>query len=171
MSLRRLQTDEGRYPGFRVRFRGFDRTEVVAALAKLASENEDARREIDRLGSEIDRLQASVTEQYDSERDVQRALVAASKFADEIRMRAEEEAQQIRRDAAAEGELIVQRQREQARALEEQIVALLARRREVEASIESFLKSMSDELARVSQKKTVVPADGEAADGALAEAG
>lgn len=166
MSLHGSPTDHGRYPGFRVRFRGFDRTDVVAALAKLASENEDARREIDRLGTEIERLQLAVTEQYDSERDVQRALVAASKFADEIRLRAEEEAQQIRRNAEADGESIVQLQRETARALEEQIDALLARRREVEASIGSFLKAMGDELARVSEKKTDEPADG-----ALAQTG
>jgi cell division septum initiation protein DivIVA len=160
MSPRRLQFDEVRYPGFRVRFRGFDRTEVVAAFAKLASENEDARREIDRLGSEIDRLQASVTEQYDSERDVQRALVAASKFADDIRIRAEEEAHQIRRDAAADSETIVQQLRETARELQVEIDTLLARRRDVEASIASFIKAMSDELDRVSQKHTDEPGNG-----------
>jgi cell division septum initiation protein DivIVA len=165
MSPHRLHTESGRYPGFRVRFRGFDRTEVVAAFAKLASENEDARREIERLGSEIDRLQASVTEQYGAERDVQRALVAASKFADDIRGRAEEEAHQIRRDAASDGEVLVQRLRETARELEEEIEALLARRREVEASIGSFIKAMSDELERVSRKHT------EPANGALAETG
>lgn len=159
MSFRTTHTEEGRYPGFRVRFRGFDRTDVVAAFAKLASENEDARREIERLATEIDRLQASVTEQYDGERDVHRALVAASKFADDIRARAEDEATQIRRDATAEAELIVQRLREKARGLEEQIHALLARRREVEVSIASFIKSMSDELERASQKQADEPAD------------
>jgi len=157
MSARRPYIDEGRYPGFRVRFRGFDRTEVVAAFAKLASENEDARREIDRLGSEMDRLQASVIEQYDAERDVQRALVAASKFADELRARAEEEAIQIRRDASADAELLVQRLRETARELEGEIEGLLARRRDVEASIASFIKAMSDELERVGQKRTDEP--------------
>ena len=150
---------DGHFPGFRVRFRGFDRTEVVAALAKLAAENEDARREIDRLDREIDRLQASVTEQFDSERDVQRALVAAYKFSDEIRARAEEEAHQIRRDAAADSEVIVQRLRETARELEAEIDALLARRRDVEASIASFIKAMSDELQRVTQKHTTDPLD------------
>jgi cell division septum initiation protein DivIVA len=151
--------DEERYPGFRVRFRGFDRMEVVAAFAKLASENEDARREIDRLGDEIHRLQVSVTVQYDAERDVQRALVAASKFADDIRVRAEEEAHQIRRDAAADSELIVQRLRDTARELEGEIDALLARRRDAEASIATFIKAMSEELERVNQKHPGEPAN------------
>jgi cell division initiation protein len=146
--------DRGRYPGFRVRFRGFDRTEVVAALAKLASENGEARREVDRLGSEIDRLQATIAEQLGSERHVQRALIAASKVADDIRDRAEEEAQRIVREAEGRGELAVQRLRDQARSLEGQIDALLSRRREVEASIEAFIKVISDELEHVRQNQS-----------------
>ena len=138
--------DRGRYPGFRLRFRGFDRTEVVAVLAKLSSENEEAGREIDRLGSEIDRLQAAVEDRVDSERHVQRALIAASKAADDIRERAEEDARRVVREAEERGEAVVQRLRDQARSIEGQIDALLARRREVEASIESFIKVISGEL-------------------------
>jgi cell division initiation protein len=143
--------DGARYPGFSIRFRGFDRMEVVAALAKLASENEEARREMDRLASEIDRLQATVAEQLGSERHVQRALVSASKVADDIRDRAEEEARRIVREAEDRAEGASQRLRDQARNLEGQIDALLARRREVEASIESFIKVISDELEHVRQ--------------------
>jgi cell division initiation protein len=152
--------DRGRYPGFSIRFRGFDRTEVVAALAKLASENEEARREIDRLGAEIDRLQATVADQLVSERHVQRALIAASKVADEIRGRAEEDARRITRDAEDRGEGTVQRLRDQARSIEGQIDALLARRREVEASIESFIKVISAELEHVREQESADSADG-----------
>ena len=155
--------DRGRYPGFRVRFRGFDRTEVVAALAKLSSENGEARREIDRLGSEIDRLQATVEDQLDNERHVQRALVAASKVADDIREGAQEEARRIVRDAVEREEANVQRLRDQARSLEGQIDALLTRRQDVVASIESFIKVISDELEHARQNE----AD-ESTDGALA---
>src|SRR4051812_29418723 len=130
--MNRSSHGDGRYPGFRIRFRGFDRMEVVAALAKLASENEEARREMDRLSSEIDRLQATVAEQLDSERHVQRALVSASKVADDIRDRAEDEARRIVRDAEDRAEGAAQRLRDQARGIEGQIDALLARRREVE---------------------------------------
>jgi cell division initiation protein len=150
MSLRSNGT-RGHYPGFRVRFRGFDRSEVVAALAKLASENEEARREIDRLGAEMDRLQASVAEQHGSERHVQRALVAASKLADDIRERAEEEARRILRDAEERGELAVQQLRDQAHGTKGEIEALLAHRREVESSIEAFIKVISDALDRARQ--------------------
>ena len=82
----------------------------------------------------------------ESERHVQRALVAASRAADDIRERAEEDARRIVREAEARGEAAVQRLRDQARSIEGQIDALLSRRREVEASIESFIKVISDEL-------------------------
>ena len=150
--------ERGRYPGFRVRFRGFDRSEVVAALAKLASENEDARREVDRLDAEIERLQATVAEQLGSERHVQRALVAASKIADDIRAQAEEDARRIVKEAEERGELSVKSLRDQCRHLEAQIDTLLARRREVEAAIESFIKVISDELEHARQKDTEHPA-------------
>lgn len=145
--------DRSRYPGFHVRFRGFDRSEVVAALAKLASENEEARREVDRLGTEIDRLQATVADQLGSERHVQRALISASKVADDIRERAEDEARRIVREAEERGQLSVQRLKDQASNLEAQIEALLTRRQEVEASIENFIKVISDELEHARQSQ------------------
>jgi cell division septum initiation protein DivIVA len=163
---RRIEAGKGRQPTFRIRFRGFDRTEVVAALAKLAAENEDACREIELLGDEIDRLQAAITNQSDNERHAQRALVAASRLADEIRGHAEEEALQIRREAEADGELILQRLHDKARRLEEQIDGLLARRSEIEASLGSFLKVIYDELERVRQQQR-----DESAGAALAETG
>jgi cell division septum initiation protein DivIVA len=160
--------ERGHRPAFQVRFRGFDRTEVIAALAKLASENDDARREIERLAAEIDRLHASLAEQRDNERQVHRTLVATATVAEEIRGRAEEEARQIRREAETEGEQMIARLRDQARGLEAEIDGLLARRREAEVSIASFIKSMSDELERVRQQSPGEPADG---NGALAETG
>lgn len=162
----RFSIDRGRLPGFRIRFRGFDRTEVLAAFGKLAAENEDARREIERLADEINRLEVAIAEQSESERHVQRALIAASKLADEMRVRAEAEAHQIRREAQEDGEQIVQRLHDTVRGLEEQIDGLLARRREVEESIGAFIKGISDELDRARQQQgDHVPGS------ALAEAG
>jgi cell division initiation protein len=135
--------------GFRVRFRGFDRTEVVAALAKLASENEDARREIERLGAEMEQLSHSLDAQPSGDGDVQRVLTAAAKVGDEIRQRAEEEARRMVAEAEGRAEQITQRLRDQTRAFENEIQTLLARRREIEASIESFLNAVTDELEHV----------------------
>jgi cell division septum initiation protein DivIVA len=114
----------------------------------------------------MERLQASMADQLGGERHVQRALIAASKAADEIRDHAEDEARRILREAEERGQSIVQRQREEARAIEGQIDGLLARRREVEASLESFIKSISDELEHVRQQQP-----DEAADSALAKTG
>jgi cell division initiation protein len=135
-----------RYPGFRVRFRGFDRAAVVAAFSKLTSENADAWREIDRMEAEIKHLQASMIEQSENERHVQRALVTATKVAEEIRARAEDEAREVLRDARERGDAILQQLRDQATELEGQIHALLVRRRDAEASIEALVKALSLEL-------------------------
>jgi hypothetical protein len=107
-----------------------------------------------------------MTDQSDNERHAQRALVAASKLAEEMRGRAEEEARQIRREAEADGELILQRLHDKARRVEEQIEGLLARRSEIEASLGAFLKVISDELERVRQQQK-----DQSAGAALAETG
>jgi cell division septum initiation protein DivIVA len=86
---------------------------VVAALAKLSGENEEAQREIERLGAEIDALKIAVGERLEHDNQLERALAAASKRADEILVRAEEEARQMRREAEEQGELIIERLRDQ----------------------------------------------------------
>ncbi len=155
-----------RLPNFHLRFRGFDRTEVVTALAKLSSENFDARREIDRLGVEIERLQAAVVERASTDGDVQRAVIAVTKVADEIRRQAEESARQIQREAEDRGRVTVDRLREEARALEVEIDGLLDKRREVVVALESCIQSLATELDQVRDHS----ADKSAA-GALAKTG
>ena len=146
--MRRID-DVDRYPRFSVRLRGFDRTEVVAALAKLSSENAEARREIDRLGTEIERLQSAVTDRLGGEGDVHRALVAATKVADEIRKEAEESARKVRREAEVVGQATADRLRTEAQAIEGDIDSLRARRSEVAASIESLIESLAGELEQM----------------------
>jgi hypothetical protein len=86
--------------------------------------------------------------------------------ADELRERAEEEARRIVRDAENRGQLLSERLRDEARGIEGQIEALLARRRDVEASIESFIKVISDELEHVRRHQ-----DDDSRPGALAQTG
>ena len=155
-----------RFPRFRRRLRGFDRTEVVAALAKLSSENAEARHEIDRLGAEIERLQSAVTDRLGGEGDVHRALVAATKVADEIRKEAEESARKVRREAEVVGQATADRLRTEAQAIEGDIDSLRARRSEVAASIESLIESLTGELE---QMRREVPS--ESGDGTLAKTG
>ena len=164
--MRRPIDDVDRYPRFSLRLRGFDRTEVVAALAKLSSENAEARREIDRLGTEIERLQSAVTDRLSGEGDVHRALVAATKVADEIRKEAEESARKVRREAEVVGQATVERLRMEAQAIEGDIDALRARRSEVAASIESLIESLTGELEQIRREDP-----GESGDGKLAKTG
>lgn len=148
--MRRID-DFDRHPRFRKRLWGFDRTEVVAALSKLSTENAEARREIDRLGNEIERLQTAVTDRLTGEGDVQRALVAATKVAEEIRREAEESARRVQRDAEDQRRATVDRLRTEAQTIEGDIDALRARRSEVAASIESLIQALTDELQQFRQ--------------------
>ena len=166
---------DGRFGGFRTRFRGFDRGEVVAALVKFASENQEARQEVDRLGVELERLRASINDLRDNERHAQRVLISAHKAADEIRehaaqeahqivaeaedlrARAEQEASRTVREAEAGAELLLRQARERARQLEGQIDALVSRRRGAEISLESFLRTVTDALAEARREHRVDP--------------
>ena len=160
----RRSDDIDRFPRFHKRLWGFDRTEVVAALSKLSTENAEARREIDRLGTEIERLQTSVTDRLTGEGDVQRALVAATKVADEIRKEAEESARKVKREAEDQGRATVDRLRSEAQTIEGDIDALRARRSEVAASIESLIQALTGELEEVRR-------EGSAGSGGLAKTG
>ena len=140
--------------------------EVVAALSKLSTENAEARREIDRLGNEIERLQTAVTDRLTGEGDVQRALVAATKVAEEIRREAEESARKVQREAEDRGRATVDRLRNEAQTIEGDIDALLARRSEVAAAIESLIESLNGELDQIRRESK-----GESAGGTLAKTG
>ena len=155
------------YPSFRVRFRGYDREEVTAALQKLASENSEAWREIDRMGSEIEQLQRALAEQLENERHVQIALITAAKVADEIRINAEEEARRILREAEQRGDATLEQLRSQARVIEGQIDALLARRRDAETSIETLVKGLVRDLEDTREQKIVAVTEDPANDQGL----
>lgn len=152
------------YRSFRVCFRGYDREEVTAALQKLASENSEAWREIDRMGSEIEQLQRAMAEQLENERHVQTALITAAKVADEIRINAEEEARRILREAEQRGDATLEQLRSQARVIEGQIDALLARRRDAETAIETLVKGLARELEDTREQKIVAVAEDPAND-------
>ena len=163
--MRRID-DIDRFPRFHKRLWGFDRMEVVAALSKLSTENAEARREIDRLGNEIERLQTAVTDRLTGEGDVQRALVAATKVAEEIRREAEESARKVQREAEDRGRATVDRLRSEAQTIEGDIDALRARRSEVAASIESLIQTLTGELEEVRRESR-----SESAGGNLAKTG
>ena len=150
--MRRID-DIDRFPRFRKRLWGLDRMEVVAALSKLSTENAEARREIDRLGNEIERLQTAVTDRLTGEGDVQRALVAATRVAEEIRKEAEDSARKVQREAEDRGRATVDRLRNEAQTIEGDIDALLARRSEVAASIESLIQALTGELEEVRRER------------------
>ena len=83
---------ELRQQRFTTRFRGFDRAEVIAYLAEVADDREEALRDIDQLRQELTRMESSLAEHRAREADLRNTLVTAQKLADDIRQNAQQEA-------------------------------------------------------------------------------
>src|SRR5512142_2984991 len=80
---------------FRTTFRGYDPTEVVAFLTEAADDYEHALREIDRLRSDLARMEALLTEHHEREANLRNTLLTAQRLSDEMKQVAENEARMI----------------------------------------------------------------------------
>ena len=84
---------------FRKTFRGFDRAEVMALMAEVADDYENALREVDKLQQEVAKMEALLGQHREHERDLRNTLLTAQKLSDEFRANAEAQARQIIREA------------------------------------------------------------------------
>ncbi len=126
--------------------RGFDRTEVVAFLSELADEYEQALRENDRLQEELGRLQGTIEEHREHERNLRNTLLTAQRLADEIRSNAEQEGARVVREAEGRAELILQKAQARIEDIQREIDTLRMKRREVEGSLESTITALKNSL-------------------------
>ena len=90
--------------------RGYDRTEVVAFLTEAADDYEHAMREIDRLRSDLMRMEALLGEHREREDNLRDTLMTAQRLSDEIKESGPDRGEAdhprsagARRHAAAEG--------------------------------------------------------------------
>ena len=90
---------------FKTVMRGYDRAEVEAFLAETAEDYEQALRDANRLRDNLTRLQSSLDEHREGERNLRNTLLTAQKLADEIRNSAEAEARRILREAEGRADL------------------------------------------------------------------
>jgi cell division initiation protein len=131
---------------FRVGFRGFDRTEVLAFLAAVADDYEEALRETDRLRQETAHLKSALEEHREHERNLRNTLLTAQKLADEIRAHAEQDAQRMVRDAEGRAELLLDKARARTEELQRETDTLRLKRRDVEASLEATIAALRNSL-------------------------
>jgi cell division initiation protein len=127
---------------FKVAFRGFDRSEVVAFLTEAADDYEQALREIDRLRQDLARMEAILAEHRERETNLRNTLLTAQRLADEIKEAAQAEARLIVREAEGRASLILEKAQNRLDEIERDIAELRLRRRQVEGSLEASIQAL-----------------------------
>lgn len=131
---------------FRTAMRGYDRGEVDALLAEVADDYEGAIREADRLRDDVARLETLLAEHRSEEKSLKNTLLSAQRLADELREKAEADAQRIVRDAETRADLLIQKAQARHEDLQREIDGLRARRRETETSVEAIINALKNTL-------------------------
>lgn len=131
---------------FGIAMRGFDRTEVTTFLLATADAYEQALRENERLRQELRRLEASVQQSRELEGGMRTMLLSAQKVADDMRERAQQDAERVVRDAEGRADEMAQKARAELEDVQREIDGLHAKKREAEASLESTIASLQRAL-------------------------
>lgn len=131
-----------RQPRFKKAMRGYDRTEVVAFLTEAADDYEQALREIDRLRSDLTRMEALLAEHREREANLRNTLLTAQKLSDDIKDAASQEAQVIVKEAEGRADLVIQKAQLRMEEFEREINELRLRRRTVEGSLEASIQAL-----------------------------
>jgi cell division initiation protein len=127
---------------FRTAIRGFDRTEVVAFLTEAADDYEHALREIDRMRSDLARMEALLGEHRDREANLRNTMLTAQRLADEIKESAQNEAKLVVREAQGRADILIQKAQGRLDEIDRDINELRLRRRDVEGSLEASIQSL-----------------------------
>jgi cell division initiation protein len=131
-----------RQPRFKKTVRGYDRTEVVAFLTEAADDYEQALREIDRLRSDLSRMEALLAEHREREANLRNTLLTAQKLSDDIKDAAQREAKIIVKEAEGRADLVIQKAQLRMEEFEREINELRLRRRTVEGSLEASIQAL-----------------------------
>ncbi len=137
---------------FNTVMRGYDRGEVAAFLNEVADDYENALRETDRLRQEVAKLEAVLAEHRAQERSLRNTLLTAQKMADEIKDKAQTEADRLIADAESRADLIVQKSQARIEDVQREIEGMRIKRREVEAGVEGLVNSLQSTLTFIREQ-------------------
>jgi len=137
---------------FKVSFRGFDRTEVVAFLTEAADDYEQALRDVDLLRQDLNRMEALLTEHRQREADLRNTMLTAQRLSDGIKQSAQEEAKLIVREAEGRANLLIEKTSVRLDQIERDINELRLRRRDVEGSLEASIQALYSALEFVREQ-------------------
>src|SRR5687768_1806830 len=138
---------------FRSSFRGFDRAEVLALIAEVTDDYENALREVDRLRQEVSKMEALLNQHREHERDLRDTLVTAQRVSDDIRANADAQARQIIREAEGRSDLLLQKTQARLEDVQREIDGMKMKRREVETTLESTIASLRNTLEFVREQE------------------
>ncbi len=138
---------------FRNAIRGYDKIEVTSFLMAVADDYEQALRDVDRLRTDLTRMEAVLNEHREHERGLKSALMAAQKLADDITSRAEDEARRLIREAQERSDLILDKSQARLEDVQREIDGLKLKRRDVETSIEATIQTLRNTLEYVREQE------------------
>ena len=138
---------------FRTTFRGFDRAEVVALIAEVADDYENALREVDRLRQEVSKMEALLSQHREHERNLRDTLLTAQRVSDDIRANADVQARQILREAEGRSDLLLQKTQARLEDVQREIDGMKLKRRDVETTLESTISALRNTLEFVREQE------------------
>ena len=138
---------------FRTTFRGFDRAEVMALMAEVADDYENALREVERLRQDGLNMVALLNQHREHEQDLRNTLVTAQRLSDEIRANADTQAKQIVREAEGRSEMLLQKTQARLEDVQREIDGMKLKRREVENSLEASIATLRSTLEYIKEQE------------------
>ena len=140
--MMRISPMDVRQQRFRTALRGYDRTEVVAFLTEAADDYEQAMREIDRLRSDLMRMEALLGEHRQRENNLRDTLLTAQRVSGELKESAQTEGKLIVREAQGRADLLLQKTQNRLEELEHDVNEMKLRRRDAEGALESTIQAL-----------------------------
>ena len=138
----RISPMDMRQQRFKSAMRGYDRTEVVAFLTEAADDYEHAMREIDRLRSDLMRMEALLAEHRERENNLRDTLLTAQRLSEELKGSAQTEAKLIVREAQGRADGLIQKAQVRLDELDHNCNELKLRRRDAEGSVEASIQAL-----------------------------
>jgi cell division initiation protein len=138
----RITPMDMRQQRFKIGMRGYDRTDVVAFLTEAADDYEQAMREVDRLRTDLMRMEALLAEHRERENTLRDTLLTAQRISGEVKEAAQTEGKLIVREAQGRADVLIQKAQVRLDELEHDCNELKLRRRDAEGSVEATIQAL-----------------------------
>ena len=138
---------------FRTTFRGFDKAEVMALIAEVTDDYENALSELDRMRQEVSKMEALLNQHREHERDLRDTLITAQRVSEDMRTNADAQARNIMREAEGRSDLLLQKTQSRLEDVQREIDGMKMKRREVETTLESTISALRNTLDFVREQE------------------